>query len=516
MNYWWVTRPKRKLDSVPEVLSTIAEKALDQAWLGSRNTHLLLEEALEDAHLKREGERRDQTGGGGRTYMAWIESLGLVFKQEITGEIKLTLAGEAIMNGASPVSILTNQILKYQFPSAYSLSRNINVSKRFKIRPFRYLLKLISDPRINYVTQEELAKIVITEAENETDNCHEHVVSRILAYRNDGDKILSKDFATLYKPSKGEANHERPFDHLNDIANTILNWIEYTQLARRENKKLKIIKDRKVDIEHILSETPPFIDRPEQHEYFQRKYGTDPEHKKDTRNLLTSCIITSRMIQEQKIKKTFICESIRQPISSISSNIIDLIAEKCGINTCIVEEVLQRNYPHGAIGSFMAEYFEMAFKGRDEATAFEYATQKIFQDIFRFTAKHVGPLGLTPDVLIISDTAGYQAILDNKAYSKYSISNDHRNRMIHNYITNVSDYSDSTCPLAFFSYIAGGFADKIDDQILSIQQETGVSGSAVNVTNMIKLIEKQAKTPYTHNDIRSLFSVNRQIQLNDI
>ena len=67
INHWWVTRPKRKLDSVPEVLSAIASQALDAEWLGQRPTHLSVEEVLEASGLKRVGQRRDQTGGGART-----------------------------------------------------------------------------------------------------------------------------------------------------------------------------------------------------------------------------------------------------------------------------------------------------------------------------------------------------------------------------------------------------------------------------------------------------------------
>ena len=63
LNYWWVTRPKRKLNSIPEVLSTCAEISLDQEWQGQRDSHLSLEDALEEAGLKRPGERRDHTGG---------------------------------------------------------------------------------------------------------------------------------------------------------------------------------------------------------------------------------------------------------------------------------------------------------------------------------------------------------------------------------------------------------------------------------------------------------------------
>lgn len=136
INYWWVTRPKRKLNSVPEVLSTFSELSLNQQWEGQRNSHLSLEDALEQAGLKRQGERRDQGGGGARTYKAWLVSLGLIFTQESTKQIKLTLAGEAIINGNSPVEILKNQVLKYQFPSAFSVGKGVDVATRFKIHPF--------------------------------------------------------------------------------------------------------------------------------------------------------------------------------------------------------------------------------------------------------------------------------------------------------------------------------------------------------------------------------------------
>ena len=517
LNYWWVTRPKRKLNSIPEVLSTYAEISLDQEWRGQRDSHLSFEEALEEAGLKRHGERRDQTGGGGRTYQAWVESLGLIFTQQSTGKIKLTLAGEAIMNGDSPVSVLTNQILKYQFPSSYSLSRGVNVSPRFRIRPFRFLLRLLNDSRIQYLTEEEIAKIVITEAEKETDACFEHIVARIAEFRSVGNACLDKDFARKYASAKGTVNAERPYAHLMDIANTIINWLEYTQLARRdEDRKLVIIGERQEDVNRILAENLPFIDRPEQHEFFQRKYGIDPRHKKDTRDLTGAVTVTAKIIAEQKIRNAFIGESLKAPIAKISSSLIDKITELTGIDCKLVEDTLLRWYPHGAIGSFMTEYQEMAFKGREDATDFEKATAAIFRDSFGFVAEHVGPIGLTPDVLLLSNAEGYQAIIDNKAYSKYSISNDHRNRMIHNYIEQLPTYSRYTQPLAFFSYIAGGFGKNISSQIKSIADETGIAGSAVSVFNIIKMAENNQKKTYDHSTIREIFSKNCLIELKDL
>lgn len=518
INYWWVTRPKRRLNSIPEVLATFAEISLDQEWQGQRTAHLTLEEALEDANLKRKGERRDQTGGGARTYRAWVASLGLIFTQESTQKLKLTLAGEAIMAGDSPVEILKNQILKYQFPSSYSMSRGVAISSRFKIRPFRFLLKLLQDKDIGYLSEEEIAKVVMVEADSETDSCYKQIVSKLHAFRSTGDSSLSSDFFDKYSPASGRVNPEHPFSHLLDTANTLVNWLEYAQLAKRddEDKMLRLIPDKMSEVSAILAETPPFIDRPDQHEFFQRKYGLDPKHRKDTRNLTETKTITAKIIAEQKIKQAFIGESLKSPIGKISAGLIDKIADQTGIDAKLVEESLLKLYPHGAIGSFMTEYFEMAFRGRDEATEFEKATVELFRTVLGFDALHVGPIGLTPDVLLLSDTDGFCGIIDNKAYSKYTISNDHHNRMVHNYIRNLSNYYDGAYPLAFFSYIAGGFGKNINTQIQEIVTETSIHGSAMSVSNMISLVGCYEANGFTHSTVRDIFSLDRQILLSDL
>lgn len=515
MNYWWVTRPKRKLNSIPEVLTTFAEISLNQEWQGQRESHLTFEDALESAGLKRKGERRDQTGGGARTYRAWVSSLGLIFTQESTGKIKLTLAGEAIMNGDNPVNILKNQILKYQFPSAFSLSRGVQVASRFKIRPFRFLLRLLSDTRIGYLTETEMAKVIVVEAENETDRCYEYIVGRILEYRSAGDSCLEENFIEKYRPSKGVINLAHPYSHLTDLANTLVNWLEYTQLVKRETGHVYILNEKQEEVNEILSSDLPFIGRPEQQEYFQRKYGLDPKHKKDIRNLTDTKTITPRIIAEHKIKQAFISASLKKPIAKITSLLVDEISEQTGFDNKLVEDTLLKLYPHGAIGSFMTEYFEMAFRGRDDATDFEKATVELFRDVFEFEARHVGPIGLTPDVLLLSDDEGYQAIIDNKAYSKYTISNDHHNRMVYNYIGNLSRYSECDYPMAFFTYIAGGFGKNFDYQVKNIADITGVNGSGISVSNMIKLIECYGVRGYTHQTVKSILSINRQVLISD-
>jgi hypothetical protein len=518
INYWWVTRPKRRLNSIPEVLATIADTALNAEWQSQRGIHLSLEESLESAGIKREGERRDQTGGGARTYVAWVKSLGLIFEQESTGKLLLTLAGEAIMAGDSPVAVLKGQILKYQFPSSFSISRGVNVNARFKIRPFRFLLKLLADPAIEYLTQEEIAKVVMVDAENETDVCYKRVVDKVLVFRQRGDASLDADFLEKYHPSKLGVNEQNPYGNLMDIANTIENWLEYTQLAKRsdEDRNIRIIPDKSMEVASILADNPSFIDRPDSHEFFQRKYGLDPKHKKDTRNLSLTTTVTEKMLAEHKIKQAFIGESLKSPIAKITTGLIDKIAECTGFDAKLVEETLLHLYPHGAIGAFMTEYFEMAFKGRDEATPFEKATAELFKTVFGFESRHIGTIGLTPDVLILSYSERYCGIIDNKAYSSYSINNDHRNRMVHNYIGGFRNYCDNALPLTFFSYIAGGFGASINGQIQSISSETLVNGSAISVSNIIALSEIHSKTPFPHSRLKDIFSLNRQVLLSDI
>ncbi len=514
INYWWVTRPKRKLTEVPEILALFAETALHQQWTGQRTRHLEIEEALEREGLKRTGQRRDQTGGGARTYRAWIESLGLLFRQEGTGLLHLTLAGEDMMTGRSPVEILTAQVLKYQFPSSFSISPGVRVHERFRIRPFRFLLRLLAEPGVESLTEEEIAKIIAVEAEDESQKCFRKVVLRLQEFRELGDKALDADFAIRYASSRGGQGNTHPLSHLFDLANTLVNWLEYTQLIGRSDGKIFIPSDKRGEVERILSFTPSFIDRPEHHEYFQRKFGTSNEHKRDNRDLLTSTPVSTRLIAEKKIQRIFLSMAVSRPIHRITKELINEIENKSGYRSDLIEEALSRNHPRGAISAFLSEYYHMAYSGREKATDFELATVTIFQEVFGFRARHVGPQRLSPDVLVVSETEKYTAIIDNKAYSAYSISNDHRNRLVHNYIPKFRNYEG--LPLAFFTYIAGGFGTTATGSIQSVAAETGIHGSGIAVSNLIRMIETQEKKSYGHRAFRSIFSADKVILGTDL
>jgi hypothetical protein len=519
LNYWFFPRPKRKLNSIPEVLATVSMATLKAVWSGDRDRHLMLEESLEKDGLKREGSRRDQTGGGARTYLAWLKCLGLMFEEKTTKRIYPTIAGEEILNGANPVDILTQQVLKYQFPSSYSLSRSVNVSERFRVHPFIFVLRLLRDDRIGELTQEEIAKVVIVQGENNSNPCYEKVVRQILEFRHKGDASLEADFLVKYAQSKGGREND-PYGHLNEVANTMINWLDYTRLISREQSTIFIPGYKREYVDDIIANQPKLIDRPEEHEIFQRRYGLIQGKKKDSRNLIETATITSNIVEEARIKRAIIAESLKTPITAISPALINVIENLTGCNPKIIEATLYKMYKggtSGALDTFLTGYREMAFASREQASEFEKSTKEIMEKIFGYKAKHVGPIGLTPDVLVISDSEGYQGIFDNKAYARYSINNDHHNRMVQNYIKGISRYNDGCeYPLNFFSYIAGGFKSTIDEQLSLITQETSIQGSAITVDNFIHLIKEQQHNPKTHADLNRIFSIGREVRITDI
>lgn len=510
INYWWVTRPKRQLNSIPEILSVINDRLVNTCWQGQTNTQLAFEGALETSNLKRTGDRRDQRGGGARTYIAWLKSLGLLFEQNQTGVLKLTLAGEAVLAGEPPVEIITDQIFKYQFPSSFSLANNSKnrVHERFRIRPFRFLFRLLLDDRIAYLSEDEIAKVILLQAENESEKCYQQIVENLLDYRSSGEKALP-DFV------KESLRAEKIPTRLKEVANTIMNWVEYTQLARRDgSKNLRIQSDKQAEAEKILSTHQSFIDRPEEHEYFQRKYGVTKKRTKDTRNLLDSAPVTEKQLRESKIRMALFSESLRRPIIRITADLVDRICSMTGYRPEDVESVVSKFNLQGAMDNFMSEYIDMASKGRDKAVDFEKATAELFIHVFQMKALHTGPFGNTPDVYVWPDDDSFAGIIDNKAYREYSVCNDHKNRMLHNYIPAYSEDKQGRS-LSFFSYIAGGFGSNINGQLNEITKASGVSGSAVTAFNIVALARAYSEKKYTSAKIKELFSLNRQILLSD-
>lgn len=514
INNWHVPRNKRKLYPVVDVLSLFNLQTIGENWSDDLNTQLDFESELERFGLKRPGKRRDRRAGGARTYEAWLFNLGLIFKETDTGAIQTTLAGDALLAGNPPVPIITNQLMKMQYPSPYSNRSRVKISSRFQIRPFRFLLKLLADERIKVLSKEEIGRFVITEGENETEKCFEDVIAKILKYRSLGDKILPSNFDELYTSSTtGKRSREKTIAYLEDIANTFINYLEYTQLIARDTERHIFIPDNQYkQVELILNDNSSLRPLDNKHPYgierFQRGYGLAPGQNRDNRTF-GGQTVTDTLYRERRIRSYLLHISGTRPIVSFSNDLYNEISVSTGYSLNLVEDAL-RSFRPDTFSQFEASYLNLAISGRELATEFEIATKNIFKQM-GFLSEHVGSRPLHPDIFVESNN-DYSGIIDTKAYRTYSINNDHRNRMVHNYIPTYQTQKN----FSFFMYVADGFIKNIESQIQSIANETNLNGSVITAQNLLKLFQRNSTKPIDHTLLKQLFTSNSQIRLNNI
>lgn len=514
---WFLPRQKRQLTLMIEYVSALNNLVVGKKWSGNHELQYAYEDEISRLGLRSTGNLRareeDLGGGGVRTTYAQLKTLGLIFEETGTKIVRLTYAGEALISGKqSFVEVMRYQLLRFQYPSNQFYRGNSLVDHRFNVHPFWLLLKLLSDDRISYLTVDEIKKILIVEADSDSEEKYEYLVSRILSYRVLGDEMLGYSLE-----DKGQVVHfnERGniiSDKFYDIANTFLAYLDSTQYVERYDKKVILSELRRDEVKELVKEQVGFISHPELHENFQRKYGCDRFHASDRRRFDNNSQSTKE-IREQRILNAFVMESMQVPIRTISADLIVKLSMSTGYREEQIETVVRRAFPNGALNGFLARYREMAFAGRNEATDFETATRELLDTLFGFKAEHVGPLGNTPDVYMESEEKEYCGIVDNKAYASYSISGDHHRRMVDVYIPK---YSNKRFPLRFFAYIAGGFGANINSQIQSIYDETAIPGCAITVDQIIEMVNRNETQPYTHDKIKSIFSVNRRVMVADL
>ncbi|MEH7418586.1 restriction endonuclease FokI C-terminal domain-containing protein [Neobacillus drentensis] len=515
INNWHIPRNKRKLYPVVDILSLFTLQNLGDVWRQNLDRHLNFEEELERYGLKREGHRRDQRGGGARTYESWLYNLGLIFIDTKLNVIRTTLAGEALLSGQPPVPIITNQLMKLQYPSPYSTRKRVDIHYRFQVRPFRFLLQLLSDTRIKALNKEEIGRFVITEGENESNRCVEQVISRIQDYREHGDSILTESFDQSYTSSTtGVRSRKATLSYLEDIANTFINYLEYTQIITRGDKGVIYIKkEMEEQVSRILSDGSDLRsfnpNHPFGNEIFQRHFGLAPGGNRDNRNF-GGQVVTDEMYRIRRIRSDFLHIAGLKPIVNTTISLIREIAENTGYTVNQVEEALESFRPD-TFSAFETSYLNMAISGTELATEFEIATKDIFIQL-GFDAAHVGSNALHPDILVNSPS-GYSGIIDTKAYRAYSISNDHKNRMVKNYIPTFIEKSEN---LVFFMYIADGFGKNISDQIRKVSSESKINGCVLTAHNLVSILQKHMIKSIDHHKLHRLFTSNSRIELQDI
>jgi len=506
--HWFVSRQKRQLTTILAALIAFSDVCEGKKWSGNHELQFEFEDELQKRNITAHGSLRarkaGQGGGGIRTLFKQLKDLGLIFTEDDNGLCRLTLIGEELVKGdISFVAAMRMQLQKYQYPSASVWSGSGSVDHSFRVHPFQFMFRLLRDPRLdNTLSMEEMYGIVIHYAKDDSELTFEKVIRLILSYRADGtcdgfiDDTSTKSFS--------------------NIANTFFNYISLTQYIERGHKIIMIRSGKEQDVDEFIQDNAKFIPNPELQENYIRAYGKGSAAK-DLRNFERDKQKSQKELQEARIRKEYVLTALKTPITGITEDVVERIVENTGIDEKIVERFLLKNYPNGNVDDFFVSYKELAYMGRDGASDFELATCEMFKKIFHMNAKHVGPKGNTPDVYIESEELGFCGIIDNKAYEKgYSISGDHKRVMEHVYIPEYKKYGETSLPLAFYSYVAGSFKKNIDSQIIDIHRRTGINGSAMPVDLLIKFAQDFAENGYSHEKIKNVFSVNREVRIADI
>lgn len=506
--HWFISRQKRQLTQILPSLICFNDICEGKIWSGNTDLQIEFEDALAKRSITNHGAlraRRTASGGGGiRTLFTQMKDLGLVFTEDDSGKARLTLiAEELIKANITFVDAMRIQLSRLQYPSATRWSGSGAVDRSIKVHPFLFMFRLLRDPRLDgYITMNEMKLIIIHEAVSDNDKCFNSVVNNIIEFRNTGINANGIQDTSTKKYS--------------DIANTFFNYIELTQYVDRGYARILTRSGKEKDIDNLISKTAKFILHPEIQENYQRVYGVGTSTK-DLRSFADNKSFNRKEIEESRIKSEYALLRLQTPIIGVDTEVVELIAKKTGIKDNTVESFLIKNFPNGSIDDFFLTYKDYAYGGRKYAAEFELATVEIFRKIFGMTAKHVGPIGNTPDVFVESDIEGYCGIIDNKAYENgYSISGDHKRRMIDVYIPHVEEYADAKYPLKFFSYISTDFGKNINEQLKSITDETKINGSAMPVDLMIDFAQDYTEKHYTHKNILDVFSVNRKVGIADI
>jgi hypothetical protein len=506
--HWFVSRQKRKLTSILPILVTFSDICVGKKWSGNRELQLQFEDALQNRNITMHGNlraRRAKEGGGGiRTLFKQMKDLGLVFTEDGNNCCRLTLISEELVKGNIKfVEAMRVQLQRYQYPSAACWLGSGSVDHSFKIHPFQFMFRLLRDERLcNRLSMEEMAGIVIHYAKSDSEETLNKIIDMICMYRENG--MLS------------EFRQDTSKKKYNNIANTFFNYISLTQYVDRGQKIIMLRHGKEADIDAFIQDNPRLIQHPELAENYIRAYGRG-NSSRDLRNFEQEQTLSQNEINEARIREEYVLLALKTPITGITEDVIEQISNKTGIDEGIVERYLVRNYPHGNIDDFFVAYKELAYMGRNGARDFELATCEMFRKIFKMRAKHIGPIGNTPDVLVESDEERYCGIIDNKAYKNgYSISGAHKRVMEDVYIPKVNQYGETNYPLAFFSYIAGSFGSNINSQLEEIHADTSINGSAMPVDLLIDLAQDYANVRCDQEKLKDIFSVNREVRISDI
>ncbi len=490
---WMFPRNIRRIEpwKLMQIISLLKQQTDYSNWNGNQSLQNQFMTALDQASLKRPTNIRDPQSGGARTYIAQLECLGLVYKKDKS--LELTLAGEDMQNAAAPLKVLQTMLLRHQYPSSYGSSRGVRIHPEIKVKPFLFILMLLNDPAVEYLTNDELMIPVIY---GHNFDCFDLCKEKILQFREHNDflSVIDNPDEDLYTP---KGTPENALSNIHDIANTCKNYLQSACLASVcKQGKTEVITSSD-DIQTIISEElkqkVSYLRNPLDTESFQRSYGEWNRQKDNRAKPATRSISRGENI----ILSSFMEYCGNNMVLENLSGFVDDIKAKFGFPEDLIMEVIEP-YITRTLSIFESKYLQLSTSGAKDATEFEKTTGELFEKRLGFAVDHTGQkhrskgTGGYSDLYLIEKTGTYCAVIDTKASPSYTLPSNDFYKLISNYIPNYRELGNEK--LEFCSYIAGGFHGGIENRLQEAQKETNIPVSALTAKTLIGLCSKEEIT----------------------
>lgn len=503
---WMIPRNIRKIEpwKLVQIANLIQTAGSNSQELKDQHVQNVLYSQLADLGVKITANSDGVANPGGlRTYLAQLACLGLFWRDTATNSYIPTYAGEQLMNGSKPLNVLRYQLLRMQYPSVYGIGRMVSVSPKMKVKPFCFVLKLISDPRLGCkLSSQEIAVAVVY---GRTEHDYEKVLTKILALREEGDfKNIIDSVDDLRTPRRYHADDLE--DDLTkgvrdafDIGNTVKNYLEAAQLIAT-------------------------IDDPEhknKHDYFE--INSNPEVL-DLINKLSKESVESldcnhsaawqqhygRYDQQKAVKSLSKAPRKDGFKSLVSSEFISAVENACygfEINTFIQKQAEKWAKSADEIAAIVAPLEEKvstierqtlthaALSGGKEAIVLEKGITEVFKKLGFTNSIHIGQRkakrqGGFPDLKICIHNADECGLGDTKATVNYQFPLGETQKLSSYYHDCDQELGTEKC--TYFLYIAGGFKQSqknIATLLGSCADKFGRPVSAVTVDALLDLVE---------------------------
>jgi len=517
---WMFPRNKRRLVpwQIAMSLNILNQKKYSKHIAEAQDVQDMFIEALEFEEVKEKRGGYHPKSGGARTYMAQLNQLGLVFWRG--RKLYLTLAGEALASGQPGIPVLQSNLLRLQFPSAYSQGGNVKIHPGIRVRPFIFLMRLIRE--LGYLTSDEITIPVVF---GHNDGCFDLCAETITVFR-DGEQLstLIKSPDALYTPR----TKKRPFqkaleDARGDIANTAKNYLQGAGLISPVPGTFPERYTLTADAESLLSE---FLDNPEDYipvtkntkEYFQRRFGRY-DRMKDTRSLED---IENQRISGSKarIRAHLIGEMTYSRLTEHPRQFEKKMLRH-GFKQEDIQSVVSELLPK-ADSVFDQQYLAYARSGGTESRAYEKMTETLFRDCLQFEAVRTGDMkrpgaqrgeGNFSDVFVIALDDLHCGIIEAKASGWYTLPSGDYAKMRSTYIPTYESLPNAEGKkLEFVLYTAGGLDSNIDASLSNLTKEKNVPVSAVSAEHLLDLCRKKPNQL----NVRKLFQNGRILDSADI